>query len=219
MTTSERTSSRLPVWLIVGFVVFVLGAFVVALVVSGGDDAATDVEGDGAEVAPVEVVGTALEPMPQGVGITDAGNDPPVGMVAPTIRGTDFSGQSVELAPGTPKVVMFLAHWCRHCQREVPTVVDMIEQGKLPEGLEIYGISTAVRDGESNYPPSAWFEAENWSEPSIRDSAQNEILLAYGAGGFPYVVYLDGENTVIGRSSGELDEATIEQMWLATADS
>jgi cytochrome c biogenesis protein CcmG, thiol:disulfide interchange protein DsbE len=238
MTSSEAKPgsgadrTRLPLLLVLGFGVFVVAAFAVALAMNGDGDSsdggvpdasqtggAVD-DGPQPEVSAVEVIGDSLAAMPQTGPVTDASTDPAVGTVAPAVTGTDFAGRSVTIeGDGTPKVVMFLAHWCPHCQRELPLVVDLIEEGKLPDGLEIYAVSTAVAEGQPNYPPSAWFADENWTGLALRDSAAADALLAYGGGGFPFVVYLDGDNTVLARSAGELEADTIEQLWLATAQS
>ncbi|MDH3607456.1 MAG: hypothetical protein OER12_10740, partial [Acidimicrobiia bacterium] len=46
--------------------------------------------------------------------------DPAVGLAAPTIAGTSFDGSAVSIEPsGKHQVVIFLAHWCPHCQSEV----------------------------------------------------------------------------------------------------
>ena len=52
-----------------------------------------------------------------------AGADPAVGVKAPKISGEDFGGEAVTFGDsGTPTAVVFLAHWCPHCQAEVPEV-------------------------------------------------------------------------------------------------
>jgi len=175
----------------------------------------------GEQTAPVVVDGEALPAFPDGVPFAvDAAIDPAIGVVAPTIKGSGFDGAEVTVAPdGTPKVVMFVAHWCPHCQNEVPAVIDLITAGRKPENLSIVLVSTAPREGESNYPPQTWLETVKWAEPVMRDGADFEALRAYGAGGFPYTVYLSGDNEVIARSAGELPSDTIEQLWLAAAES
>ncbi|MFT7597715.1 MAG: hypothetical protein ACI8TP_000635 [Acidimicrobiales bacterium] len=59
----------------------------------------------------------------------------------------------------------------------------------------------------------------NWPLPVLRDTANSDALIAYGASGFPFAVYLDGENRVLTRTSGELGAEAIEVLWLATAES
>ena len=46
--------------------------------------------------------------------------DTELGSTAPTVVGYDFMGQRVTIEDnGKPKLIVFLAHWCPHCQREV----------------------------------------------------------------------------------------------------
>jgi RNA polymerase sigma factor (sigma-70 family) len=54
---------------------------------------------------------------------TGTATDPAVGRAIPEARGTDFEGSSVAIEhDGRPKVLLFVAHWCPHCQAEVPVV-------------------------------------------------------------------------------------------------
>ena len=188
---------------------------------NGSDGAGEESEpdpGDGAETASVAVTGEAIASMEQGVAVVQSEGEAAVGTIAPTLVGTGFDGAEVRIeADGRPKVVYFLAHWCPHCQREVPALVGLIDAGKQPEGLDLYAVSTAVDDGGPNFPPSDWLAAEGVPFPIMRDSAEATALTAYGPSGFPYAVYLDGENRVVAQSAGQLDENTIEQLWNLTA--
>lgn len=172
----------------------------------------------GEQTAPIEVRGEALEQMPAQIPVTEPDNDPAIGRTAPEIFGTDFAGAPVEIvADGTPRVIMFVAHWCPHCQREVPAVLELIASGALPDGLELVIVSTAAREGEELYPPQTWLQNEGWRGPIIRDSEDFDALLAFGAGGFPFSVYLNADHQVVTRSAGEIPTDIIEQLWLATA--
>ena len=51
---------------------------------------------------------------------------------------------------------VFLAHWCPHCNDEIPELIALDENGDIPENLAIVGISTAVAPDRDNYPPSEW---------------------------------------------------------------
>ena len=205
-----------------GFIIAIAAIVVLGLaataffVTNRGEGAATAEAGE--QVAAVEVQGESLTPMPGGVGVTDPTTEPSFGQVAPTLVGTDFDGNEVTIGPdGNPKVIYFLAHWCPHCQREVPQVQSLINSDRVPDGLEIYAVSTAVDRGRGNFPVSSWLEDEGFTPITMRDSAASEALVAYGNGGFPYAVYLDGNHQVVARSSGELGSAGIEQIWQATA--
>ncbi len=166
------------------------------------------------------VVGLANEPasedsMPDNVSVTLDGDalppydptapvDPAVGMQAPAFTTADFAGTPVSLSrDGTPKAILFLAHWCPHCQVEVPTMQAYINQNGLPEGVELVSVVTSTDPTRPNYPPSDWLAREGWTAPVYVDDAASSIGQAYGLSAFPYYVFVDGGGTVVARVSGE----------------
>jgi cytochrome c biogenesis protein CcmG/thiol:disulfide interchange protein DsbE len=188
-------SNRAP-WVVGAVVVAVLA--VIAVVVAGGD-------GDGDAPAgkvsqPVTVTGAALPPLP------DGGADPAVGSMAPILRGSSFDGTEVRIEPGdgTRKIVLFVAHWCPHCQREVPVLVDHLAANPLPDDLELVTVSTGVDANAPNYPPQEWLADERWSAPVLADSTDNAAAVAYGLTSYPYFVALRGDGSVVARVTGEL---------------
>lgn len=186
-----------------------------------GNDGGTGPVSDGAQTGAVEVSGTTLSPMPEGVRIGTVDTDPEFGASAPSLVGTGFDGAEVRIEPdGQPKVIYFLAHWCPHCQEEVPVVQELIDSGVVPDGLEIYAVSTGVNEGAGNYPPSDWFVDEDFTPTVVRDDADSSAFRSLGGGGFPYAIYLDADHKVVARSSGNVDGATTTQLWeLAAAGS
>lgn len=200
--------------------ILVLGIAAVAFVAStrGGDETSSGTDSAGAQTASVQIDGDTLATLPEGLTISDLDTDPVAGQVAPTLTATTFDGGEVTIgADGSPKAIYFLAHWCPHCQAEVPLVQELIDDGKAPAGLEIYGVSTAVNSGQGNYPPSDWLGSEGFTPTVVRDDEDSSAFSAFGGGGFPYVVYLDGENRVVARSSGSLDADTIQRLWQLAA--
>ncbi|MEL6984409.1 MAG: hypothetical protein AAFO29_18425, partial [Actinomycetota bacterium] len=110
-------------------------------------------------------------------------------------------------------------HWCPHCQREGPQVQSLIEAGRVPADLDIYAVSTAVDRGRGNFPVSSWLEDEGFTPTTMRDDAASSALVAFGNGGFPYAVYVDADNNLLARSSGELGADAIASLWELTATS
>ena len=154
----------------------------------------------------------ALSPLEKGK-VTILGDpipvDPEIGYLAPSFEAelNDGSGLvTVNPADGTVRLIGFFAHWCPHCQREVPRVSKWLEQNGVPTEIEILAISTAVREGTPNYPPSEWFIKERWPTNIFVDNQDNDLAAAYGLAGFPYWVLVDATGTVVHRSSGELTE-------------
>jgi thiol-disulfide isomerase/thioredoxin len=212
---SSRTRKQVWIWLGLGAVIVL--AAVAALVFSGGDSDSSsstvpptvpstgDGGGDGgggvapAEVQPVTLTGAPLVPLPE------SGADPAVGVKAPGLSGYDFDGNPVVVDPSQgPVMLVFLAHWCPHCNREAPQLMAWKASGDVPDGLQVIGVTTAVSSERDHYPPSSWMRDEmKWDWPVLADSAENEAVVAFGASGFPFVVVLDTDGTVLSRWSGE----------------
>lgn len=125
---------------------------------------------------------------------------------APEVRGADFNGRSVEIVKdGRPKVIVFLAHWCPHCQAEVPWVQAWVESGAKPDTIDLYAVPTWIDSGRENYPPDAWLEREGWTSPILVDT-DDAVADAFGVRGVPFWVFLKSDGTVALRLSGEISE-------------
>jgi thiol-disulfide isomerase/thioredoxin len=189
-TTSRPTPRRilLYVGLLVGIAAVLYAAFAM------GDEAGPSVE----EVAgDPEVSGEQLPPA------EDPANDPAVGGPVPVAAGTDFDGSEVTVGDGGAEMILFLASWCPACQAELPEVVEWLEAGGLPEGVELTGVVTGLDDGRPNWPPQDWLEREGFDRPVVVDDADGTIASAYGMSGTPFWVFVeDGE--LRGRVAGQL---------------
>lgn len=170
-------------------------------------------DGTDPAMGPVELIGDPLEPVPAEISLGNLAADPMVGSLAPELRGLDFDNNEVSVSvDGRAKVIIFVAHWCPHCQKEVPQIVLLHEAGLLSEDVDVYAVSTAVDESRGNYPPGAWLEDERWPFPVIRDNDVFELLDGFGGTGFPFAVFLDGDHRVVARTVGSLD---VDQMLYA----
>lgn len=161
---------------------------------------------EGNEFGEVTVEGEGLPPFGG-----DPASDPAPGMTAPTVTGETFEGETVSIAPdGRAKVVIFLAHWCPHCQAEVPRMVDWLEAGNKPDNVDVYAVSTMANRVRAEWPPSAWLDSENWDVPTIKDDEGNTASSAMGIGGTPYWLVLNGDNEVVFRISGEITQGGMD---------
>lgn len=141
----------------------------------------------------------------------DPASDTAPGMSAPTVTGEGLDGSTVSIAPdGDPKVIVFLAHWCPHCQAEVPRVVEWLEAGNKPENVDFYAISTLAQRLRGNWPPSDWLASEGWDVPTIQDNESSSASAAFGMAGTPFWVVLDGNNEVLFRISGEITQGGMD---------
>lgn len=213
--TGEGGSSKTGLFIGIGVgIVILLGVVAVLLANSGGEE--NFAEGTGAyaavnavqEIAPVAIDGDILPPAPTS-GVMSAASDPAAGLPFPKMSGQSFDESEVVIDPadGRAKIVMFLAHWCGHCQAEVPIVQRWLNDGNLPDDVDIYSISTQVQQGGAFYPPSTWLAREKWAPPVMLDTADARAATAAGLSGTPFFVFVNADGTVAQRASGSLPEA------------
>jgi thiol-disulfide isomerase/thioredoxin len=171
------------------------GSSSVAPSASGGATPATS--GSAAAAAPT-ITGAPLPTFegPEG--------DAAVGTPIPSVEGSDFTGKSVSVSPdGRPKVIVFLAHWCPHCQAAVPLIQTWVSGGGVPEGVDLVSVATGIDPTRPNYPPDAWLQREGWTVPVIADPT-NSVAGAYGLPAYPFWVFVDADGNVAARAVGEI---------------
>lgn len=207
-------------WVIISLIVVVVIGVGIAIFATGGDDTSTSTASGSVDVTtgelpvsqPVTVTGDVL-----GLFDSSLGSDPAVGTKAPVLTGLDFQGDQVviDAAADGPYMLVFLAHWCSHCNAEVPRLLDWKAQGAVPPELKVIGIGTAVSESAPNYPPGKWFSDKGWSWPVMVDEAEGDgtagkAAKAFGASGWPYFVIVGKDGLVKARVSGEVEIADLK---------
>ena len=140
------------------------------------------------------------------------------GLDAPIFSGPNENSEIVSLEKnGSAKVLLFLAHWCGFCQKEVPIVQEYIDIIGIPQGVEIIAVATSIDRSRDNYPPHDWLEREGWSEIQIYD-VDRDIGTAYGVNSFPYWVFLDKDLKIVARRTGNLPQDQVGQLLIALAN-
>ncbi len=187
--------------LIGAFVAMAVVAVVVAMLVSGGDD--SKVDSNLSQTQAISVKGT----LPALEGDSDDGAG---GSASPVIDGKTFAGSPVT-APvaGEPTMIAFVAHWCPHCQNEVPLITEWAGDGGL-KGVQLVAVATATDKSQPNYPPSAWLSREGWPGKVIADDAKSTANNAFGVKGYPTLVFIDAEGKVRARLSGEQPKEALD---------
>ena len=200
-----------------GVIVAIVIAFVIAIVAGGSNDSgssdttkvpSSDGSVSAGENQPVEVVGEVLEALPE------SNDDSTIGLTAPTLNGYAFDGSNLSVTPGDgkPYMLVFLAHWCPHCNREIPRLIEWQASGAIPADLQIIGVSTAVASDRPNYPPSQWLVAKGWPWPVMVDSEAMDAAEAYGVSGYPFFALVGADGKVKVRGSGELEIDQLNQI-------
>ena len=181
-------------FIIAGAVILVLGlAVAIGVTLSSEPVAAGLPEGE------TTVTGDLL---PEFAGENDDNID--LGLAAPIFSAPNENSEIVSLEKnGNAKALLFLAHWCGYCQKEVPVVQGFIDSAGVPPGVDVIAIATSIDRGRENYPPQKWLADEGWSETQLYD-IDREIGNAYGLSAFPYWVFLDKDLNVVARRTGNL---------------
>jgi cytochrome c biogenesis protein CcmG/thiol:disulfide interchange protein DsbE len=208
MSTSKKnsTSGNRNAWIVGGLIAAVIAiAAIVAISASSKKDSAA--VGSVQEFSEVTVTGDVLPAFDSAVK-----PDPAVGLLAPVLSGKGFTGNVVTTeSTGTPTLLVFLAHWCPHCQREVPLLVEWEKSGNMPTSIDIVAVATGTDSANPNFPPSEWLARENFPAtwPVMADSADKVGGDAFGLSGYPYFVLIGGDGKVLWRASGEV---TMEEL-------
>ncbi len=198
--------------IVVGAIVLVLGLAGAAVLLTGDDESSAGVLAPGEttrptygddvqENRPVQVTGDPLAALDTVVDV-----DPAVGTPMPVVTGATFDGNAMAIGGATdgPTLYVFLAHWCPHCNDEIPELIELKARNGLPAGMNVVAISTAVNNTAPNYPPSEWIVDKEWPSewPVMADSVESTSFVVNGGGGFPYLMVVDAEGNVLDRASG-----------------
>lgn len=195
------------IWIVTAAAVAVVAALVIAVVAGGGDDNKTTgankstipVGADVIEYGTVEVQGTPLAPLEPGV-------DAAVGQPVPAVTGQLFGGQPLTIGgatSGKPTVIVGVAHWCPHCQKEVPLIQKWLDDNGTPTDVDIVALSTGGVPSRGNWPANEWLAGEGWTVPTMVDDQAGTAAAAIGLSGFPFIVAVDADGNVVYRTSGE----------------
>lgn len=208
MTSAAKANAKgSKIWIAAVVLVVIVGVIAVAAARGSRKDATEKV--DQKQTAPVEITGA-----PPLAALPEAGADPALGETIPTVTGSDFDGEAVTIGPedGKAKVIVFAAHWCPHCQRELPILVDHLKDSPMPDDVELLTVSTGVAEERGNYPPSTWLDGMGWTAPVLADSEDGGAAQAFALPGFPYFVAVDADGKVVARTSGEIPTEQFDEL-------
>jgi thiol-disulfide isomerase/thioredoxin len=209
-------------WAAIGVVV-VLGIGAIVWATSGSDDSSASDSTESTAADPLSGLPTSQpvtvtgDPLPA---FTSGGaSDTAVGMTAPNLEGKNFTGDTitVDAEANGAYMLVFLAHWCPHCNAEIPRLLTWKNSGAVPADLDIIGVGTAVSETSPNFPPAKWFNEKGWTWPvmvdeATGDGAAGKAAQAFGASGWPYFVIVGADGKVKSRVSGEVEVAELESI-------
>lgn len=148
----------------------------------------------------VAVAGGVLAPY------SDAAEDPAVGCAVPIIAGQNFDGEAIQIGGATdkPTLVIAAAHWCPHCNNELPKVVEWVDSTDIEKKVDMIVVSTGFAKNSENYPPKPWLRQKmGWTGSVLADDAEGDAADALGVTSYPMFVLIDTNGKVVKRLSGE----------------
>jgi thiol-disulfide isomerase/thioredoxin len=196
----SKSSSGNGKFIVGAIIAIIIGGAAIVAISSSGSESNTS-SSNISEFSDITVTGDALP------GFDSASTDASIGMTAPIISGKGFTGTEITTdGAGTPTLLVFLAHWCQFCQREVPLLVQWEKDGLTPTGVDVIAVATGTDPANPNYPPSEWLAREEFPAlwPVIADSQGKDAANAFGLSGYPYFVLVDAQGKVFKRLSGEI---------------
>jgi thiol-disulfide isomerase/thioredoxin len=196
----SKSSSGNGKFIVGAIIAIIIGGAAIVAISSSGSESNTS-SGNISEFSDITVTGDALP------GFDSASTDASIGMTAPIVSGKGFTGTEITTdGAGTPTLLVFLAHWCQFCQREVPLLVEWEKDGKTPTGVDVIAVATGTDPANPNFPPSEWLAREEFPAlwPVIADSADKKAANAFGLSGYPFFVLVDAQGKVFTRLSGEI---------------
>lgn len=170
------------------------------------DDLASDslvapsASGASAAVAPSVPAGY-LPPFEQGQ------PDAALGMVLGDVTGVEYyteTEMTVDPTDGTARAWLIWAHWCPHCQRELPPLSNWyVENADLYPNVELISVSSSIDPTRGN-PLEPYLDELQLPFPTILDP---DLSLAeqFGLSAYPFWVFTAGDGTTLLRIAGFLE--------------
>jgi len=177
----SKSSSGNGKFIVGAIIAIIIGGAAIVAISSSGSESNTS-SGNISEFSDITVTGDALP------GFDSASTDASIGMTAPIVSGKGFTGTEITTdGAGTPTLLVFLAHWCQFCQREVPLLVQWEKDGLTPTGVDVIAVATGTDPANPNFPPSEWLAREEFPAlwPVIADSADKKSCKRIWAFGLP----------------------------------
>lgn len=201
---NQRSKSPNRLVLVLAGLAVVGFAVLIAVLSTGESESAVSVDDIARDV---DVRGDAL--------VTFAGDpatDPARGRPAPVLDGSSFDDEAISIGEGGPTLVTFMASWCPACQEELPQLVTWLDDGGLPDGVELVVVSTGLDAGRPNWPPDVWLEDEGYDGPILVDDATGTAAQALGLNATPFWVAIDADGTVVLRLAGMLSSEQLDEV-------
>jgi thiol-disulfide isomerase/thioredoxin len=116
-------------------------------------------------------------------------------------------------------MIVFLAHWCPHCNAEAPRLAAYLEsQGGVPAGVELTVVPTGSESRAPNWPPSQWVKDMRLGKVrALVDDREGTAAAAFGLAHYPFIVMVDKDGNVVARRESEQADGFFAKAFAALA--
>ncbi|MEA2023845.1 MAG: TlpA disulfide reductase family protein [Actinomycetota bacterium] len=141
--------------------------------------------------------------------------DAALGVVLGEVAGVEYyteTEMTIDPADGTARAWLVWAHWCPHCQRELPPLSEWYtENADAYSNVELVSISSSIDPTRGN-PLEPYLDDLQLPFPTILDP---DLALAeqFGLSAYPFWVFTGGDGTTLLRVAGYVEIEQIAEIF------
>ena len=140
--------------------------------------------------------------------------DTALGRIMPAVEGLEYYTNTVlnvDPADGTNRLWLIWAHWCPHCQAELPPLSAWYVEKGDRYTAELITVTTSI-DASRDNPLQPYLDESQFPFPVLVD-VSSDLAARFGVSAFPFWVITDGEGRVLFRSAGRLETNNVEAIF------
>jgi thiol-disulfide isomerase/thioredoxin len=141
--------------------------------------------------------------------------DAALGVALGDVTGPEYYTEAdvtIDPADGTTRAWLVRAHWCPHCQRELPPLSEWYEANAANyPNVELLSVTTSIDPSRGN-PLEPYLDELQLPFPAIVD-ADLALTEQFGASAFPFWVFTGPDGTTLLRIPGFLELEQVEEIF------
>lgn len=141
--------------------------------------------------------------------------DGALGVVLGDVAGIEYytdTEMTVDPTDGTARAWLIWAHWCPHCQRELPPLSDWyVENADLYPNVELLSITSSIDPTRGN-PLEPYLDDLQLPFPTIMDP-DLDLAEQFGLSAYPFWVFTAGDGTTLLRVAGYLEVEQVAEIF------
>ncbi|MEN8114922.1 MAG: TlpA disulfide reductase family protein [Actinomycetota bacterium] len=146
--------------------------------------------------------------------------DAALGVILGDVTGPEYytgSDTAIDPTDGVARAWLIWAHWCPHCQRELPAVSEWyVENASSYPNVELLSVTSSIDDTRGN-PLEPYLDELQLPFPTIVD-ADLALAQQLGVSAYPFWVFTGPDGTTLLRIAGYLETAQVQEIFSQLED-